>query len=141
MEFMAQVTVTLSDAIFRCTKYMGALLYMKANEQSLQQGKKPIRVRSSWTSAMAPFGVFGRPQRFTTNGLVSEEMTLVCSSSMFLNLYCMVLSLKDFLASCFTACCALISSRPVSRLHASNTTSFSAEFALHIRFQHIVAVC
>lgn len=66
-------------ATCRCTKYMGAVAYLIEHEGSLQQKNKSIRLRATWISAMAPYGVFGRPQRFTTHGLLSEELAMVIS--------------------------------------------------------------
>eukprot|EP00892_Ulva_mutabilis_P001164 jgi/Ulvmu1/11048/UM007_0230.1 len=61
----------------RSTKYMGAVAYLIENEQRLRERNRPLRVRATWNSAMAPYGVFGRPQRFTTHGCLSEEMAMM----------------------------------------------------------------
>ena len=59
-----------------CCEYMAAVGYLKANAEKLQDGRRPLHCRSTWSSALAPHGVFGRPQRFTIHTF-SEEIALV----------------------------------------------------------------
>jgi hypothetical protein len=56
---------------------MAGLEYLMENATKLQRGDAPLKVRSTWISAMAPGRMFGRPHRFNTNGTIMEEQALV----------------------------------------------------------------
>ena len=62
---------------------MSAIEYLKENASKLQRGDTPLRVRSTWMSAMAPGGMFGRPHRFSINGTFAEEKALVRQMSSY----------------------------------------------------------
>ena len=58
---------------------MSAIEYLQQNSNQLQKyGNRPLTMKTTWTSAMAGPGMFGKPYRFTLNGKFTEELAMVC---------------------------------------------------------------
>jgi hypothetical protein len=57
---------------------MAGVDYLQQNSTRLQKyGNRPLSMKTTWTSAMAGPGLFGKLYRFTLCGKFTEELAIV----------------------------------------------------------------